>query len=73
MNAETIDGYKEFTAEVLHNIRKHDDTGSCIYWIGEWLGFFRDGHIQYGGYFNLGDLDDEARKSRINQRETIVK
>lgn len=72
VNTETLEAYQEFTNEIIHNIREHDDLGSCIFWIGEWLAWFKDRHIQFRGHFNLNELGEDERKTLINKREGIV-
>ncbi len=48
VSPKTVAAYQRYSMQVLEKSKKITYSPYCIYLINEWIGFFRDGHIEVG-------------------------
>jgi hypothetical protein len=48
VNPETKIAYQKYSAQVLERAKKISSPAYCVNLINEWIGFFKDGHIEVG-------------------------
>lgn len=48
VNPETQASYQKYSLQVLERAKKISSSPYCVYLINEWIGFFKDGHVEIG-------------------------
>ncbi|TVQ83231.1 MAG: hypothetical protein EA393_15725, partial [Bacteroidetes bacterium] len=71
VNEHTNQEYQLLTNQLTQRAEQATSHAECVLYIGRYIGFFRDQHIQFSGTLNWTSLDPEARKQIINSRETL--
>ena len=71
VNDQTHEEYHALTSELTQGAEHATGNSECVFYIGRYIGFFKDQHIQFFGRLDWSSLDTEVREQIIQSRETI--
>ncbi|MFN3556217.1 MAG: S41 family peptidase [Bacteroidales bacterium] len=69
VNEKTYAEYNSFTQQLSLKAEQATGNAECVLYIGRYIGFFRDQHIQFGSTLDWSALTTEAREQIIGSRE----
>ncbi len=71
VNEHTYLEYQSFTSQLTRKADQATGNAECVLYMGRYIGFFRDRHIQFSGTLDWDGLGSESREQIINSRETL--
>jgi len=72
VNQHTHTEYQLLTNQLKQKAEKAANYAECVFYIGRYISYFRDQHIQFSGTLSWDDLAAETREQIINSRETLT-